>query len=344
MFYVFGGTGKRDDEHALHHKILKQTDYILLNCLTSAPAVICNGWYWVKHTVNPNKTVVRSVDDAQKVKDALTGFVKAVKSVNWGVAPNSSITVTGTPSNTLGNNSSEGMTSDASLKFSKTAAAIAVAYHKQWAWYDRYFVLAHGRGCLLAINALSGLPAEAVRKLKRIVLLDPVAMNRYAPNLDDQAVQTLHQFVEQHPKVEIHLILPSKATLAGLSTFADKLVGIHKRQTFDQRTKFDLTNWYVHVATMSHYRMLEGEFQSAFGQYKEIVSADAWTTLCFGMKTITLSKLKESSALQAYHNNKTTIDALTVESGDPLYPYWSQLEIADRRRAFVHALTCKIWP
>ncbi|NEO52227.1 MAG: hypothetical protein F6K54_03495 [Okeania sp. SIO3B5] len=298
-----------------------------------------------------DKTVLEKLDD----------LLKTIEDINW-----SSL-------NYSENSDGRGMTVEAFNNFSEMSRELIVSFleylENKKNNYDKVFMLAHSRGCALALQLLSDRSVNTqddtqliqladnllTKKLKRIVLLDPVsknATNTFSWSTDANNVVSpanakivkLLSTIKDENK-EIHIISKAKsAKIINYESYADRLVGTKQANKNNSSDSPNMSNVYVDIADMVHEGMLSGDLykKGNFTEYTKIISDSPWNTTYVGDQDVDLEEMKKSKALKEYIEGNKSANELTPGDGDPLKDFYEKIEQKDRRRAFVHCLARKV--
>ncbi|NEP09768.1 MAG: alpha/beta hydrolase [Symploca sp. SIO2C1] len=372
LLIIFGGTTQSEEQKIFTPEELSKAavDVLQINLLTTNSNIIFktfstksnNNQYlepldqtWLE--ANPSG-ILRDLEAKIKLKNSnkskellykLKCLGDAIEETNWS------------SKNYTKNSDARGMTEKTFNNFSQASQELILSflnYVKQVNTYENIFILAHSRGCSLAINTLSKFNLDheiLIEKLKRVVLLDPVAKNvNYADEtIIPKNAETIKKLSSQEK--EIHIIVKSELANYNYESFADRLVGTRRGRHINcKRSKFpDMRNVYVHIAHMAHEGMLTDQFRgnndSGFKHYYKIIDQGKWEKIYSNDKEVDLMKIKKSPALQAYIKGEKSASEITPEKEDVFDEFFTQFKIAkltgslkDRRRAFIHCLAKKI--
>ncbi|MBS0015773.1 MAG: hypothetical protein KFF72_05315 [Arthrospira sp. SH-MAG29] len=197
--------------------------------------------------------------------------------------------------------------------------------------YDSVFMLAHSRGCGLALQSLSQNDVNSksdidmlqlsdnvlTHKLQRVVLLDPVSKNAtdkygFGTNANKIIPPANAKIVAElsNKDKEIHIVSKSKSTVHDYDSYVDILVG----EQGDRNYELNFRNVYVHIADMAHEGMLSSKLHDHFTEYLNIIKNQPWQTTYFNKEEVSL---------------------------DNLYQLSEKIEIGDRKQAFYHCFQRK---
>ncbi|WP_353932955.1 alpha/beta hydrolase [Okeanomitos corallinicola TIOX110] len=288
-------------------------------------------------------------DNANDFLSKLDEMGKVIEKINWS------------HSNYTENSDARGMTVEAFNDFSQASQGLILKfliYLKKINYeYENVFILAHSRGCSLAINALSKfdqgdeLDNVLISKIKRVVLLDPVGKN--VNNTDETIIPKNAETIKYLSEIgkEIHIVVKSESTNYDYESYADILVGTKQGGHIDSNihNSPDMRNVYVHIAHMAHEGMLAEKFRHCFSHYNKIIDTGAWKIIYSNEKEVDINLMKESPALKAYIKGDKSASEIDPEPEDVFYEFFNQFQIKsitgslkDRRRAFVHCVAKKI--
>lgn len=296
------------------------------------------------------KIELKNLDgDANNFLSKLDDMGKVIEEINWS------------HNNYTENSDARGMTEKAFNDFSQASQGLILSflsYFKKINYeYKNVLILAHSRGCSLAINTLSKfnqgneLNDVLIPKLKRVVLLDPVGKN--VNSTDKTIIPKNSETIKELSEIEkeIHIIVKSESSKYDYESYADRLVGTERggRINSNIHKSPDMRNVYVHIAHMAHEGMLEDKFKKGFAHYKKIIDEGAWKTIYSNEKDVNINLMKESPALKFYIEGHKSASEINPEPNDVFYEFFTQFQIKaitgslkDRRRAFVHCVAKKI--
>lgn len=367
LLIVFGGTTQSEPQKIFTDAELSNAsvDVLHINLLTINSNIAfttsnnenLNGkWleakpsHWLEKRKLKAKIELKDLDDnSSHFRSKLNEMGKVIEEINWS------------HSNYSENSDARGMTEKAFNNFSQASQGLILnflSYVKKINYdYENVFIIAHSRGCSLAINTLSKfnqadeLNNVLISKLKRIVLLDPVGKN--VNNTDDTIIpknaETIKELSEKGK--EIHIVVKSESTKNDYESYADRLAGTERRGRINSNIHKspDMRNIYIHIAHMAHEGMLEEKFKKGFAHYKKIIDEGAWKTIYSNEKEVDINLIKKSPALKAYIEGHKSASEINPDTDDVFHELFTQFQIKaitgslkDRRRAFVHCLAKKI--
>ncbi len=257
--------------------------------------------------------------------DNLQSMADLIQEVNWSHG------------NYTENSDGRGMTVKAFNEFSLRSKELILSFLSgvQQAQHDddQVFILAHSRGCGLAIQLLSDRNVNdkddiknmqlaknsLTNKLKRIVLLDPVSKNAtdyfgMGTNLNKIVIPANAKIVEilSHKNKEIHIISKRRKVSMNYESYVDVLVGAKKHKNYSEiGNSINMRNIYVHIADMAHEGMLSKELHEHFKEYKNIITDQSWSNIYFNDQKVSSRNFGE---------------------------YSSKIQLEDRRTAFEHCI------
>ncbi|NES73185.1 MAG: hypothetical protein F6K24_52350, partial [Okeania sp. SIO2D1] len=291
--------------------------------------------------------------------DVLKALKTKIEKVNWSHA------------NYTKDSDARGMQKETFYSFSQVSQQLIVDFlewtKKQGNDYKNVFILAHSRGCALAIQSLSKSNVTELsdnlltQKLKRIVLLDPVSKNAdnnlswfsSKESVDEKIITANAKIVELLSKKnkEIHIIVKSVKKTINYKCYADRLVGTKQGYLINNPDSPDpkMENVYVHIAAMAHEGMLGKDFRNNFKNYRKIISNDNWNEIFWNDKIVDLTKMKNSDALTQYRDSKKSVSKIVKEVSSSTNDYFKNFNafsnneaLLDRQRAFVHCVGKKV--
>lgn len=373
LLIVFGGTKQSKFQEVFTPTKLKElsTDVLQFNLLTVESNVM---FYRLKDdkclelveaettssddqhlTYKVNKNL--DIHSSQDIRHEIEEVGKAIEEVNWSHYTYSD------------NSDGKGMTQDACHLFSSTSKALILSFLKKIGQnYKKIFIMAHSRGCSLAIDILRNSQTSNFNiddnvltdKLKRIVLLDPVAKNvGFSESIIKENVKVINKLSHDPRNIEIHFVAKTEDSQwlffdTNYKSFVDRLVGTQSGEKVSNEHRLsgdnpdipDMRNIYLHLAHMTHEGMLEKKLRENFRKYQTIISGDDWTEMYSNDKSINISELKTSEALKKYIEGKESANNINPENGDPIYDLFHTFPkevLDDRRRAFIHCLASKVY-
>ena len=387
LLIVFGGTTQSEFQEVFTRTELKDhsTDVLQFNLLTVESNVMFYrskydqplklvkaepGPWWKKKDLESEVNKNLQFYGYQDILGEIEEVGDAIEKVNWSHA-------------SLEDSNVSGMTLRTCHRFSSTSKALILSFlDKIGQNYKNIFIIAHSRGCSLAINALRdsqnsnfSIARNALTdKLKRIVLLDPVSINwgsHFALDKDDnddshikqENIKVINNLSRDQRNIEIHFIVKTESSNTTIintnyDSFVDRLVGTQSGEKVSNEQKLsgdnpdipDMQNIYVHLAHMVHEGMLENRLRENFRKYQTIISGDDWTEMYSNDQSINISNLINSEALNKYIEGKESANNINPKNEDPIHDLFNIFEIndhvttlKDRRRAFIHCLASKVY-
>ncbi len=382
LLIVFGGTTQSEFQEVFTPTELKElsTDVLQFNLLTVESNVMfyrpkydqplklvwaeigSSVWTWedgikvrpLIYKVNEN---LKSYG-YQNIRREIEEVGKAIEKVNWS------------HKNYSENSDARGMTLQACHLFSSTSKGLILSFlDKIGQNYKNIFIMAHSRGCSLAIDVLrnsqnsnSNIDNNALTdKLKRIVLLDPVDKNvGFSESIIKENVEVINNLSHDPRNIEIHFVAKTKDSQfwelfdTNYESFVDRLVGTQSGKKVSNEHRLsgdnpdipDMKNIYVHLAHMVHEGMLENKLRENFRKYQTIISGNNWTEMYSNDESINISDLKSSEALNKYIEGKESANNINPKNEDPIHDLFHTFPkevLDDRRRAFIHCLASKVY-
>lgn len=374
LLIVFGGTTENTVVFESNDSNLKSSglflndeldsnhvDVLQINVLTTDPSI---SFYSHKPSpfhglngvwVSKKETIVFE----EHMRQALRDINDVIKKVDWG-----SLYSQGSDG--------RGMTVEQFNDFSRTSKSLILNFLQEGKEYSNILMLAHSRGCALALQSLSlndvnsksdinniELSSDVLTgKLKRVVLLDPVSKNassgwfwsknanKIIPPANAKIVEKLSQKINK----EIHIVSKAKSSSINYDSYVDHLVGTKKGNKGCGSSSYpdiNMQNIWVHIADMAHEKMLSNQLRSKIlpcqydkltgdnnQEYLKIIQSSEWRPDYY-------PNIKASQALQKYLTKNNSANELKPKDGDPLKGIFNKIECKDRRRAFVHCLANK---
>ena len=380
LLIVFGGTTQSELQDVFTPTELEQdsTDILQFNLLTvESNVTLClkNHSYQSQELIKAEPGSIlqlRALESEvnqealeiygyQGIQPELEAIGNAIEKVNWSAT------------NYSENSDARGMTQEACHLFSSTSQALILSFlEKIGQNYKNIFIMAHSRGCSLAINTLCDIQNSNFNisnnaltdKLKRIVLLDPVAKNvGFNDFIIEDNVKIINNLSRYPRNIEIHFVVKTQSSNYDYQSFVDRLVGtklgtkVNKEASLDKHNLSghnsnipNLKNIYVHLAHMVHEGMLGNDLTKHFKKYKKIISGDDWTEMYSNNQLIEINHLINSDALNRYIDGKESANNINPEEGDGIHDLFYSFQIGDikstlkdRRRAFIHCLAGKVY-
>ncbi|NES78284.1 MULTISPECIES: hypothetical protein [unclassified Okeania] len=290
--------------------------------------------------------------------DVLKALKTTIEKVNWSHA------------NYTNDSDAKGMQKETFDSFSQVSQQLIVDFlewtNNQGNDYQNVFILAHSRGCALAIQSLSKSNVTELsdnlltQKLKRIVLLDPVSKNAgkslswfsNEEGVDEKIITANAKIVELLSKKnkEIHIIVKSVKKTMNYECYADRLVGTKRGGCYTTFSPIDMKNVYVHIAAMAHEGMLGKRFRDNFKNYRKIIDNN-WNEIFWNDKKVDFTQMRNSDALKTYKNGEKSVSTIVKEVSSSTNDYFQNFNafsnekaLLDRQRAFVHCLAQKVQP
>ena len=341
LLIVFGGTREEDYQGIFDSKDLDNTKVLQFNFCTEKSNIIVDGLKWMERGYqkfwSDSDPKISDNKDAQKIKTSLNSAGRTLSDVNWGSKSNP---------NTSG--TSTGLIYKDYKPYLQAINNVLEEYHSKIEEnYEQVMVLAHSRGCLLAIGTLGTVQSLYGNKLKRMVLLDPVSVSDPPfvsgyPTLDAN-IQAFQDMVKKTTNLEYHIIVRSKNDkfndllpdiFSYYSYAPDLLLGLKGTGTlgnsyhyrYNETIAVNMDDVYVHIAEMGHEGMLTKKLRTGFGAYMNIISTEPWRTMYSGGDEIdTAGIISNSSSLQHYVESHSDIyaDEINPPANDvSLYPYY----------------------
>jgi len=316
LLIVFGGTTENTVVFPSNDSGLKSSrlfsnqeleannvDVLQINVLTTDPSIS-----FYAHQSSPFRRLngvwvskkEKSIFLEEHMIQALRDIGDVIKKVDWG-----SLYRQGS--------SARGMNVEQFNDFSRTSKSLILNFLKgREENYSSIFMLAHSRGCALALQSLSKDDVNKkseigqvkleknvlMNKLKRIVLLDPVSKNASSgwfwstnanaiiPPANAKIVAELSQTDK-----EIHIVSKAKSASIDYDSYVDVLVGA--KGSNDDGLNF--SNIYVHIADMVHEGMLSEELRGNFKKYLNIIMDKPWTQTYFNDQEVSAGNFLELS-------------------------------------------------
>ncbi|MEM1170521.1 MAG: hypothetical protein AAGJ08_15930 [Cyanobacteria bacterium P01_H01_bin.35] len=379
LLIVFGGTTQSEPQTVFTYQDLStaSVDVLQINLLTIEPNVSFISTNnqnnqelskldgnWLQGTPTGDKRSLEvKLRSSLENNDVLKELKTTIEKVNWSHA------------NYTKDSDARGMQKETFYSFSEVSQQLIVDFlewtKKQGNDYKNVFILAHSRGCALAIQSLSKLSESKLsddlltEKLKRIVLLDPVSKNAdknlalirnwfsNEEGVDEEIITANANIVELLSKKnkEIHIIVKSKIKKVNYECYADRLVGTKRGSLIKDSNSPspEISNVYVHIADMAHEGMLGKDLRDHFKYYNNIISNDNWNEIFWNDKIVNLGQMKNSDALTQYRNSKKSVSKIVKEASSSTNDYFNNFNafsnkeaLLDRQRAFVHCLGKKV--
>lgn len=350
LLILFGGTTQYEKQEIFNPKELydNSMDILQINLLSTESNVLfanpsLNDMRWETWLqANPSGLMRHLKADIKNdapvaVRSALKILKTTIEKIDWSAM------------NYSANSDARGMNVEAFKKFSYASIQVIQSLLSHASHYQNIFFLAHSRGCSIALRVAGALDNSYLEKIKRVVLLDPVAKN--VNDSDDEIIPNNCAVVKALSNLgkEIHLISKSEQSNFDYESFVDQLVGTKwggRINTGD--TSLNMNNICVHLASMVHEGMLGKKFRDNFGAYLRIIKSDDWTNSYANDKKVDLQRMKQSAALQSYISGAKSASEIEFKEGDPFFEFYNQFEVKftgslkDRRRAFVHCIATKV--